>query len=152
MFRGVNTLTLDTKGRMAMPTRYRDRVIELSEGKLVVTIDTDERCLLLYTLPDWEQIERKLDALPSFNAQARRIQRLLMGHATDVEMDGNGRVLLPPPLREYAGLDKHVVLIGQGKKFELWDEQLWNASRDQWLGQETGEGGELPAELLSLSL
>ncbi len=137
---------------MALPTRYRERVLELSQGKLVVTIDTDERCLLLYTLPDWEQIERKLDALPSFNAQARRIQRLLMGHATDVEMDGNGRVLLPPPLREYAGLDKHVVLIGQGKKFELWDEQLWNSSRDQWLTQETGEGEQLPAELLSLSL
>jgi len=152
LFRGVNTLTLDTKGRMALPTRYRERVLELSQGKLVVTIDTDERCLLLYTLPDWEQIERKLDALPSFNAQARRIQRLLMGHATDVEMDGNGRVLLPPPLREYAGLDKHVVLIGQGKKFELWDEQLWNSSRDQWLTQETGEGEQLPAELLSLSL
>lgn len=152
MFRGVNTLALDTKGRMALPTRYRERVLELSQGKLVVTIDTDERCLLLYSLPDWEQIERKLDALPSFNAQARRIQRLLMGHATDVEMDGNGRVLLPPPLREYAGLDKHVVLIGQGKKFELWDEQLWNSSRDQWLAQETGEEDQLPAELLSLSL
>ena len=137
---------------MALPTRYRERVLELSLGKLVVTIDTDERCLLLYTLPDWEQIERKLDALPSFNAQARRIQRLLLGHATDVEMDGNGRLLLPPPLREYAGLDKHVVLIGQGKKFELWDEQLWNNSRDQWLAQETGEGEPLPAELLSLSL
>ncbi len=137
---------------MALPTRYRERVLELSQGKLVVTIDTDERCLLLYTLPDWEQIERKLDALPSFNAQARRIQRLLLGHATDVEMDGNGRLLLPPPLREYAGLDKHVVLIGQGKKFELWDEQLWNNSRDQWLAQETGEGEPLPAELLSLSL
>lgn len=137
---------------MALPTRYRERVLELSQGKLVVTIDTDERCLLLYALPDWEQIERKLDALPSFNAQARRIQRLLMGHATDVEMDGNGRVLLPPPLREYAGLDKHVVLIGQGKKFELWDEQLWHSSRDQWLAQDTGEGEQLPAELLSLSL
>ena len=137
---------------MALPTRYRERVLELSQGKLVVTIDTDERCLLLYTLPDWEQIERKPDALPSFNAQARRIQRLLLGHATDVEMDGNGRLLLPPPLREYAGLDKHVVLIGQGKKFELWDEQLWNNSRDQWLAQETGEGEPLPAELLSLSL
>lgn len=152
MFRGVNTLTLDTKGRMALPTRYRERVLDLSQGKLVVTIDTDERCLLLYTLPDWEQIERKLDGLPSFNAQARRIQRLLMGHATDVEMDGNGRILLPPPLREYAALDKHVVLIGQGKKFELWDEQLWNSRRDQWLAQETGEGEPLPAELLSLSL
>lgn len=152
MFRGVNTLNLDTKGRMAMPARYREVLLERSEGKLVVTIDTDERCLLIYPLPEWELIERKLDALPSFNAQARRVQRLLIGHATDAEMDSHGRILLSGPLRQYAALDKHVVLIGQGKKFELWDEQHWNASREQWLEQETGTEGELPAELQSLSL
>ncbi len=152
MFRGVNTLNLDTKGRMAMPTRYRDRLSERSEGKLVVTIDTDEQCLLIYPLPEWEDIERKLDALPSFNAQARRVQRLLMGHATDVEMDSHGRVLLPPPLRQYANLNKHTVLIGQGKKFELWDEAVWTERRDSWLAQETVGEGELPAELQSLSL
>lgn len=152
MFRGVAELSLDTKGRLAMPTRYRDRLRERSDGRLVLTIDTDERCLLLYPLPEWELIERKLDALPSFNPQARRVQRLLMGHATDADMDGNGRILVPPPLRQYAGLDKRAVLIGQGKKFELWDEQIWNDRRDQWLAEETvGEEG-LPAELQSLSL
>ena len=93
---------------MTMPTRYRERLNERCAGRLVVTIDTDERCLLLYPLPEWENIEAKLDALPSFNAQARRVQRLLMGHATDADMDSNGRLLLPPPLRQYAGLDKHV--------------------------------------------
>lgn len=145
-------LNLDAKGRMAMPTRYRGIVHERSAGKLVVTVDTDERCLLLYPLPEWEVIERKLDALPSFNPQARRVQRILMGHATDVDMDGNGRILLPPPLRQFAGMEKHVVLIGQGKKFELWDEQHWNESRDAWLEQDSGLDGELPAELQSLSL
>jgi MraZ protein len=137
---------------MAMPMRYRERLIERSEGRLVVTIDTDERCLLLYPLPEWENIERKLDALPSFNAQARRVQRLLMGHATDAEMDSHGRILLSPPLRQYAQMDKRVVLIGQGKKFELWDEAQWSAKRDQWLAEETVGDETLPTELQSLSL
>ena len=137
---------------MTMPTRYRERLNERSAGRLVVTIDTDERCLLLYPLPEWENIERKLDALPSFNAQARRVQRLLMGHATDSDMDNNGRLLLPPPLRQYAGLDKHVVLIGQGKKFEIWDATVWNERRDDWLAEETVGDEPLPADLQSLSL
>ncbi|WP_092992319.1 division/cell wall cluster transcriptional repressor MraZ [Thiohalomonas denitrificans] len=152
MFRGVAELNLDTKGRMAIPSRYRERLSERCEGQLVATIDTDERCLLLYPLPEWEAIERKLDALPTFNPQARRVQRLLMGHASDVDMDGNGRLLLPPPLRQYAGLEKRIVLIGQGKKFEIWDEQLWQQKRDEWLAEETVADGELPAELESLSL
>ena len=137
---------------MTMPTRYRERLNERCAGRLVVTIDTDERCLLLYPLPEWENIEAKLDALPSFNAQARRVQRLLMGHATDADMDNNGRLLLPPPLRQYAGLDKHVVLIGQGKKFELWDAAVWNERRDDWLGEETVGDEVLPTELQTLSL
>ena len=152
LFRGVTELNLDAKGRMAMPTRYRERLIERSEGRLVITIDTEERCLLIYPQPEWEVIEQKLDALPSFNSQARRVQRLLMGHATDVEMDGNGRLLLPPPLRQYANLDKQVVLIGQGKKFELWDAELWNAQRDNWLADEAIADGQLPPELQNLSL
>ncbi len=152
MFRGVAELNLDAKGRMTMPTRYRERLNERCAGRMIVTIDTDERCLLLYPLPEWENIERKLDALPSFNAQARRVQRLLMGHATDSDVDNNGRLLLPPPLRQYAGLDKHVVLIGQGKKFELWDATVWNERRDDWLAEETVGDEPLPAELQSLSL
>ncbi len=152
MFRGVAELNLDAKGRMTMPTRYRERLNERCEGRMIVTIDTDERCLLLYPLPEWENIERKLDALPSFNAQARRVQRLLMGHATDTDMDSNGRLLLPPPLRQYAGMDKHVVLIGQGKKFELWDATVWGERRDDWLAEETVGDEPLPAELQSLSL
>lgn len=151
MFRGVNNVALDAKGRLAIPTRYRERLAERCNGQLVVTVDT-ARCLLLYPLPDWEDIERKLVKLPSFNAQARRLQRLLVGHATELELDSHGRVLLPPPLREFAGLDKRVVMIGQGNKFELWDEETWNASRDNWLSAGNGETGVLPAELENLSL
>ncbi|MFZ5594674.1 MAG: division/cell wall cluster transcriptional repressor MraZ [Pseudomonadota bacterium] len=150
MFRGVTALNLDAKGRMAMPAKYRDRLQDLCGGQLVITVDLD-RCLLVYPLPEWEEIERKLIKLPSLNKQARELQRLLMGHATDCELDSAGRILLPPPLREFASLDKQVVLIGQGNKFELWDEQTWYARRDAWLSEKGNKEG-LSAELESLSL
>lgn len=152
MFRGINAVNLDAKGRMAVPTKYRDRLVQDCAGKLVLTIDTESSCLLLYPLPEWEVIETKLQALPSFNHSARRIQRLLIGHATDIEMDGNGRLLLPPLLRDYAELGKKIVLIGQGKKFEIWDEQQWNEGRDRWLADEASKVDELPEEMKSLSL
>jgi len=151
LFRGVNQINLDAKGRFAMPTRYRERLLDRSEGQLVVTIDPEERCLLIYPLTDWEDIEQKIEALPSFNKAAKRVKRLLIGHATDLELDGSGRVLLPPQLREHAELDKKVVLIGQGKKFELWSEDHWNRSRELWLENE-GDDENMPDELLSLSL
>jgi len=151
MFRGVNTINLDAKGRLAIPTRYRERLAERSAGQMVVTIDTEERCLLIYPLPEWEDIQRKIDALSSFNPATRRIQRLLTGHATDVELDANGRLLLSQPLRDYAELDKKTVLLGQGNKFELWSEDLWNARRDTYLEDING-GGEMPEELMNLSL
>ncbi len=150
MFRGANKVTLDAKGRMVMPTRYRDRIHERSQGRLVVTVDRDQ-CLLLYPLPDWEEIERKLMRLPTLQVQARRLQRLMVGHATDLELDGHGRVLLPPKLREFAGLTRQAVLIGQGNRFELWDEARWNERRDEWLkGEELAS--DLPGELETLSL
>lgn len=151
MFRGANKVTLDAKGRMAMPARYRETLVDRSEGRLIATVDLADRCLLIYPLPDWEEIERKLMRLPTLNPQARRLQRLMVGHATDLELDSHGRVLVPPKLREYAGLTRQAMLIGQGSRFELWDEQHWNERRDAWLqaGEETGE---LPAELEQLSL
>ncbi len=150
MFRGANRLTLDVKGRMVMPTRYRERLQERCGGKLVVTVDKDQ-CLLIYPLPDWEEIERKLMRLPTLNPEARRLQRLMVGHATDLELDGHGRVLLPPQLREFGLLTRDAVLIGQGLRFELWDEARWNEKRDEWLA--SGETAtDLPAELESLSL
>ena len=151
MYRGVNSLTLDAKGRMAMPTRYRPSLVDGCSGQMVITVDNRERCLLLYPFPEWEVVERKLQKLPSFNKQARRLQRLLIGHATEVEMDGAGRLLLPPPLREFAGLDKRTVLIGQSNKFELWSEDLWTASRSEWLA--AGDDlGDLPEEMETMSL
>ena len=148
MFRGANVSKIDPKGRIVMPVRCR---AYLQNGS-IVTIDTEERCLLLYPQAVWEEIEGKLAALPSYNAQARRIQRLLIGHATEVELDAQGRMLLPPLLREYAGLDKRAVLVGQGKKIEIWAETHWQESRSVWLKEELRLDGELPDVVKLLSL
>jgi len=151
LFRGVNALNLDAKGRVAMPTRYRQRLSDTCDGQMVITVDNSDRCLLLYPLQEWEVVERKLQKLPSFNRQARRLQRMLIGHATEVEMDGTGRLLVPPPLREFADLEKRVVLIGQSNKFELWNEELWTESRSDWMA--AGDDlGDLPAEMETMSL
>ncbi len=149
-FRGVSNLSLDAKGRIVLPARYRDRLLEICQRQLIITIDTDQPCLLIYPLPEWELIEEKIEALPSFNPTTRRIQRLLIGHATEVEVDTNGRMLLSNPLREYAKLGKKVVLIGQGKKFELWDELLWAERMQLWLGD--GGSDEMPSALAELTL
>jgi MraZ protein len=149
-FRGVSNLSLDAKGRIVLPARYRERLIEICQSQMIVTIDTDQPCLLIYPLPEWEQIEEKIEALPSFNPTTRRIQRLLIGHATETEVDGNGRMLLSNPLREFARLGKKVVLIGQGKKFELWDEVLWNERMESWLSE--SDDVEMPIALAELTL
>jgi len=151
VFRGVNGINIDVKGRIVVPTRYRERLQE-SRSCIVLTIDTEEKCLLLYPLTAWEEIESKLSELPSFNPAARRIQRLLIGHATEVELDSHGRILLPPLLREYASLSKRAMLVGQGKKFELWDESHWQKRRDEWLTEESNSDSALPDEVKKLSL
>ena len=150
-FRGINNLNIDAKGRMAMPSRYRERLLESCGGRLVVTVDRDH-CLLVYPLPEWEIIEAKLVELPSLNREARLLQRLLIGHATECEMDGQGRILLPAMLRDFAVLNKKIVIIGQGKKFEIWDEKTWTESQEQWIESVNADDGDLPAALENLSL
>lgn len=152
MFRGINAITIDAKGRLSVPSRYRDSLLGEESESLVVTIDTEETCLLLYPAEEWQIIESKLQSMPSFNRAARRIQRLLIGHATDVEPDSNGRLLIPPVLREYAQLEKKVVMIGQGNKFEVWNEGLWQEKRQQWLEEEATDKDELPDEMKHISL
>ena len=136
---------------MAMPARYRERLLEGCGGRLVVTVDRDH-CLLVYPLPEWEVIESKLIELPSLNKQARLLQRLLIGHATELEMDAQGRILLPAVLRDFAGLKKKAVLIGQGKKLEIWDEDTWNENQEGWMTAVNDDDGDMPASLEELSL
>lgn len=133
MFRGEYPVTLDTKGRLAMPSRYRERLKDQSGGLLIATVNRSDRCLLIYPMPEWEETEKRLMELPSFDPANRRLQILMVGHATDLEMDAQGRILIPPNLREYASLSRDAVLIGQANRFELWDEAHWKARREQWL-------------------
>jgi MraZ protein len=148
VFRGATKVTLDAKGRMAIPTRYRERLAARCDGQIIVTVDKDH-CLLVYPLPDWEELERKLVRLPSMNQAARRIVRIMVGYATEVDMDGSGRILVSKELREFASLDRQAMLIGQGNKFELWDEATWNEKRDAWLSQD--DDGDLPPDLESIA-
>ncbi len=135
MFRGISNVSLDAKGRMALPARNRDAVAAVSDGNMIVTIDVRERCLLLYPLPEWEVVQRKLESLSNINPEARLLQRLLIGHATDLELDGSGRLLLPGLLRTYAELKKKLVLVGQGNKIEIWAQDKWQESMQGWLDQ-----------------
>ena len=150
MFRGATKVTLDAKGRLAIPSRYRERLSVRSDGQVVVTIDRSH-CLLIYPLPDWEEIEAKLNRLPALNEVARQLQQFMVGYATDLELDGHGRILLPQVLRDFASLNRQTMLIGQGNKFELWDEERWSARLEAWQ-QDDDQDAELPPELKQLSL
>lgn len=92
---------------------------------MVCTIDLHQPCLLLYPLPEWEKIEYKLSQLSSMNPAERRVQRLLLGHASECQMDGAGRLLIAGTLRQHASLTKEIMLVGQFNKFELWNEAMW---------------------------
>jgi MraZ protein len=148
VFRGIAQLNLDSKGRLAVPARYRDALAERCAGHLVITADAD-RCLLIYPLPDWEIIQQKLEGLSNLDPRVRELQRRLIGFAVDTDIDGAGRVLIPPALRQFAQLDKSVVLVGQGRKFELWSEDGWQQLVERAGG--FGAGG-LPPELEGFSL
>ena len=142
---------MDAKGRLAIPARQREPLLEECAGKIVVTIDTQSPCLTIYPLPRWEHLEESLQALPSLNPGVKRFQRLTLGYATDIELDASGRMLLPPSLRDYAKMEKKLVLVGQGSKLELWSEELWVDERDKAL-EDVGPDQPLPDELLNLPL
>jgi MraZ protein len=148
VFRGVAQLSLDSKGRLAVPARHREALLARCAGRLVMTADFD-KCLLLYPLPDWEPIQQKLMGLSSLNPRIRDLQRQLVGYAEDIELDSAGRVLISPALRNFAALTKSVVLVGQGSKFELWDREKWETALERSAG--FGDG-DLPPELEGFSL
>jgi MraZ protein len=150
LFRGGNTVNLDAKGRLALPTRYRGPLDDRCQGQVVLTVH-DDRCLLLYPQPDWDEIERKLVRLPNQNKRTRTLQRMLLGHATELEIDKSGRILIPPRLREFASLEKRVVLAGLGNKFEIWNEEAWEQNCGEWVADDS-DAGEMPDSLESLTL
>jgi MraZ protein len=148
VFRGVAHLNLDSKGRLAVPSRYREALLVRCAGRLVITADVD-KCLLIYPQPEWEPIQQKLMGLSSLNPRIRDLQRQLIGYAEDIEIDAAGRVLVSPSLRDFAGLGKNVVFVGQGNKFELWDKEKW----EQVLARDKSfTDGDLPPELEGFSL
>lgn len=148
MFQGAVQLNLDGKGRLAIPARHRDLLLAQCSGQLVLTADADG-CLLLYPQPDWQPIRDKLMQLSAFNPRIRSLQRFLVGHAEDVVMDASGRVLVSSTLRNFAALEKHVMLVGQGNKFEIWDEARWQSQHEKMVGF---TDGDLPPELEGFTL
>ena len=147
MFRGFATLSIDVKGRITIPQQYRTKIMDEANGEMVLTIDTEDRCLLLYPLPPWQELEERLQELPHQNQSARRVRRLMIGHAVELEFDRHGRIFLPQLLREYAGLDQEVVIVGQGKNCEIWGEAQWQLGRNAWLAGEIEEESSTAVEL-----
>jgi len=148
MFRGATSLSLDAKSRLAVPTKHREALLLACAGNLVFTAHP-HRCLLLYPQPAWEPIQSKLMALSSFDKQSSALQRLLVGFAEDVSLDGSGRVLVSSALRDFAGLNKEIMLVGQGSHFELWSMEAWRTQLEQVM---QGDGFAMPAELEGFSL
>lgn len=152
MFRGTSAITLDSKNRITIPTRYREELFADCQGKMVCTVDIQHPCLLLYPLPEWEEIELKLCELSSMNPQERILQQVLLGNASDCEIDKSGRLLINGPLRKHASLEKGIMLVGQLKKFEIWSEAAWQGQMQQGIAKIQSGEIELTERLLDLSL
>lgn len=152
MFRGANKVTLDSKSRLTIPTRYREVLYGDFSGKLVCTVDIQNPCLLLYPLSEWEEVELKLSRLSSMIPEERMFQQVLLGNATECEMDKNGRLLISPVLREHAGLDKACMLVGQFNKFEIWHEARWQQQMQQGIASIQSGDFELTERLQDFSL
>lgn len=152
LFRGFNKISVDNKGRLAVPSRYRELISVQAENSLVITLNPLDRSLWLYPLPEWDVIEGKLASLSDFDKQSRRTKQMMRGYATDCQLDSQGRILIPKELRSYADLTKRAVILGQGNKFEIWNEKAWEVQRDEWLETVGDDSQSTPESLQSLSL
>lgn len=135
VFQGRSALSMDAKGRVSIPTRYRDALVSSAEGRLTLTRHPDG-CLLLYPRPVWE---RKREQIAAFPMAARALQRLLLGSAQDVELDSAGRILVAPELREAADLTREAMMLGLGEHFELWDAETLKRREAEALEQVLAE-------------
>ena len=147
MFQGATALSLDVKGRLAIPARHREALVEAADGQLVLTAHP-HRCLLLYPEPAWLPIRDKVLATSSLNPQAASIKRLLVGNARDETLDSAGRLLIAPELRQFAALEKQVWLVGLGSHFEIWSDIGWQKEQDAVFAL----GDQLPPGLEDLAL
>jgi len=140
---GETAINLDAKGRLAIPSRYRDAIQEACGGRMVLTYSAfDSGALWLYPEKEWERVRDEVTGLSTFNPGHRSLQRKLVGSATAVELDGSARVLLPQTLREVTGLERRVVMMGMGSRFEIWNEAILNQKRaeeERTLGQNVSE-------------
>ncbi|MBS0315917.1 MAG: division/cell wall cluster transcriptional repressor MraZ [Proteobacteria bacterium] len=123
MFQGASSLSLDAKGRLSVPTRYRDVLSSTASGLLTIT-KHPHGCLMIFPRPEWERFRERIAALPM---SAQWWKRIFLGNAMDVEMDATGRVLVSPELREAAAIAKETMLLGMGAYFELWDKATYDA-------------------------
>jgi len=152
MFRGINNVSLDSKGRLAIPSRFRERLMGMAGGCLVQTLNPLDRSLWFYPLPEWELIEEKLAELSDFDKQSRRTKQIMRGYATDCQLDSHGRILVPAELRDYAQLDRQASILGQGNKFEVWNRESWEEQSGNWFSLVGDEKGTPSEALQSLSL
>ena len=153
MYRGCSKISIDSKGRLAVPSRYRALILEQAQNNLVITLNPLDRSLYLYPLPEWEIIEDKLAALSDFDKQSRRTKQMMRGYANDCQLDSQGRILIPKELRGHAELSRQAIILGQGNKFEIWNEKTWEKQRDDWLESVGDESTSSASDSLrSLSL
>ncbi|HNA83677.1 MAG TPA: division/cell wall cluster transcriptional repressor MraZ [Thiobacillaceae bacterium] len=157
MFRGSTLLALDGKGRVSIPAKYRERLSSQCGGRLMLTVDPTNGCLLLYPYPEFEALERHINDLPGLHPLTQQLKLLVVGSAEDVEPDSAGRILIAPVLRKFAKLEKGVMFVGQGNKFAIWSEAAWQA-RLEAAAQlpdriaEAVANGTLPEELKGFTL
>ena len=135
-FHGAAVITLDAKGRVAIPTRHRDALLQ--GGKSLVLTAHPDGCILIYPAPAWEAVRARVEGFPSFHPQASWWKRLLLGFEEHIAADSTGRVLLPPALRQHAKLERDAMMVGQGRYFELWDSGIWSAKLDHALSAAGG--------------
>lgn len=128
MFQGASALSLDAKGRLAIPARHRDALAP--DGAPLVMTAHPHRCVLVYPQAAWVPIREKITSLPGMDPAILTFKRMLVGFAQEEELDGAGRVLVAQSLRQFAGLEKQVWLVGQGEHFELWSDAGWQKQQE----------------------
>ena len=150
MFRGIHLLSIDAKGRIKIPIRHQEQIHKHCSGQMILSIHPDDECLVLYQLPDWQMLERKIAKLPSLNVHSKKLSRKLIGHAYECDLDKIGRILIPNSHKNYANLKSKAILSGQGHSFEIWDEDQWKIQIEKL--ERLSNQIEIPQEILKISL